>query len=111
MQIKTLPLLAVTVLSLSACSSFKATILPQQNNTYSAVAMADNAKDALDNAVGKANEICKDQKKKLVVLNREDESKNDGDSALTQMAKSVASYVLPIRSDQDYKTTLLFRCE
>ncbi|WP_141111213.1 hypothetical protein [Chromobacterium haemolyticum] len=111
MQVKKVFLLAITALSLPACTSFKASIVPQQNNTYASVAMANNSQDALSNAVGKANEVCKGQKKKLVVLNREDESKNDADSALMQMAKGIANHVLRMSSNQDYKTTLLFRCE
>ncbi|WP_225547174.1 hypothetical protein [Chromobacterium violaceum] len=47
-----LPLWVGVVAALSACSSFKATILPQQQGTYTAVAASGTYKGAIENAVG-----------------------------------------------------------
>ncbi|OWY39989.1 hypothetical protein CEK28_04420 [Xenophilus sp. AP218F] len=104
-------LVVCAVALLAGCTSFKATILPQQNHTYSAIAMASSQKAALEDAVGKATEVCKEQKKQLVILNREEESKSDGDSTATQMTKMVVGTLFSIRNDEDHKITLLFRCE
>ncbi|AVG14920.1 hypothetical protein CFN79_03030 [Chromobacterium vaccinii] len=112
-------LLAGAVLGLSACSSFKATILPQQEGSFTAVATAASYKDAVDNAVGKAGEVCKKQDKKLVILDRKEESKDQGDGEVMKAAKTATDIVLKLGTlgivsrggDEDYKVTLQCKCE
>lgn len=105
------PVLAAT-LFLAACgTTYKATILPQQNNTYSAIASAGDRKEALEQAAGKAGQVCQDQKKRLVVLDREETSTGEGDDTVTQITKAVAGKFLGMRNDTAHSVTLLFRCE
>ncbi|AAQ58265.1 hypothetical protein [Chromobacterium violaceum] len=114
-----LPLWVGVVAALSACSSFKATILPQQQGTYTAVAASGTYKGAIENAVGKAGEVCKKQDRKLVVLDRKEESKGQDDGELVKVAKTATDVMLrlstlgmvSISSDEDYKVSLLFKCE
>ena len=111
------PLSVVLVSALSACSSFKATVLPQQNNTYTAVATSSSYNEALENAVGKANEVCKDQKKKMVILDRSEETKGEDESGMAVAANAAVKIFTLGRASlsgsdsEKNKVSLLFKCE
>ena len=105
-------LLVAACLSLTACgTTYNATILPQQNNTYSSIASSSDRKDALVQAAGKADQVCKKQEKRLIVLNRDESAEGDSDNAVTKAAKALAGKFLGMGDDDAYSVTLLFRCE
>ena len=107
----TLAISMLVLLSACASPSFNATILPQQNNTYTSIATASTQNVALENAVGKATEVCKEKKKNLIVLDRKEELKTDSGAQTTQITKLFAGTALDMDNSENNKVTLQFKCE
>ncbi|MBV8049262.1 MAG: hypothetical protein JO171_19090 [Paludibacterium sp.] len=107
---------------LSACASYKATLLPQENDTYTAISTSSNYRDALNDAVGKANDHCDSTRRKAVFLERAEVSKQDEQGDAVKVTNTVASAAVKImtfgivssnfgQSDEDHKVAVRFRCE
>ncbi len=93
-------------------------VIPMEGNKYSVVSSADSDSNSIRAAMYKATGVCGEQNKNLVVLSNHTTYQGAGKElgAITKIAHDVAFFnsglVIPSsKSDEDYKTTVIFRCD
>lgn len=112
--------LIFTTAAMTACSTLRTTVIPQSQNKYTVVATAENNSTAINGAVKKAQKVCTNQGKKLVVISHQTNYQGAGAGkqlgAVTHMVSQVAFAagdldVASTKSDEDYKSTVVFKCQ
>lgn len=114
-------MLGVVVLAatgITACSTLKTTVIPQSQNKYTVVATAEKQSTAIDGAIKKAQKVCVAKGKKLIVVSHHTQYQGAGKTLgqVTKMASDVAffdagEFMPSSRSDEDYKSTVVFSCQ
>jgi len=111
-------LLVCSCAMLSGCAMSQSTVYPYGDGHYQVVTTARNEADASQGAVQKAQSICQERQKMLVVQNNETiyQGIDKNVHALLDVAHeasfSARGPMIPTgSSDTDYKTTMSFTCE
>jgi hypothetical protein len=114
-------MLSVVVLAatgITACSTLKTTVIPQSQNKYTVVATAEKQSTAIDGAIKKAQKVCAAKGEKLIVVSHHTKYQGAGKTLgqVTKMASDVAifdagEFMPSSRSDEDYKSTVVFSCQ
>lgn len=103
---------------MTACSTLRTTVIPQSQNKYTVVATAENGSTVINGAIKKAQMVCTNQGKKLVVISHKTNYQGAGktlgtvSSIVSQVAFDAGNtYVPSTKGSEDYKSTVVFECQ
>jgi hypothetical protein len=108
-----------TLVGCATPNTLHTTVIPEQGH-YTVIATAIDESSARDGAVQKATETCNEQGKELIVTKNDTKYQGSGKKLeqLTQMANSVSFQsggpslgMGSTRQTNDYKTTMVFKCQ
>ena len=112
---------AITIMSfmVAACSTLKTTVIPQSQNKYTVEATAENSATVINGAIKKAQMICTNQNKKLMVLSHKTQYQGAGKTlgTVTNMVSKMAfatgdiNVIPTTKTAEDYKSTVVFECQ
>lgn len=113
--------LLLSTLALSACATLNLNIYPKGQDNFQIVATSAEESEAINGAVDRAQEVCNNQHKKLMIIKQDvvysgvnKHAKLGMDIAHNMAFLSNSSVSTPgsytVTKDDDYKVTLDFKC-
>lgn len=118
-KIKILLALSSVAVLMAACSTLQTTVIPQSQNKYTVIATAEEGSTAINGGIKKAQMVCTNQGKKLVVISHNTKYQGAGKTlgTVTSMVSQVAfatgdlNSVASTKGAEDYKSTVVFECQ
>ena len=120
MKQKYYAVLVAAVLSGCASTEEMTNVIPREGGIYEVVATAEDKQEALSSALSAAQTECKQRGMRFVVVDRKEEYKGalltEGTSKAVNTVSEVVTattgnYVPSLSRDDDYRVTMLFKCE
>lgn len=115
-------IIAGAMIFLSACSSVQqdtTIVMPKANHHYVVIATAGQQQEATRTAINKAQYICEQKQKSIIVISNQEKYLGSGKelAAVTKMAHEASfmnglkTYVPTTSTDQDYQAKVEFKCQ
>ena len=112
---------AMVALTLTGCALSDTTAIPQGNNQFKMISTAKTERNSIQGALNKANKMCGEKNQKAIVVSSKTDyqgvDKTTGAvtdtaiGALAALGGKTSNGILPsTRRDDDYKTTMVFKC-